>query len=84
MLTRFLIILLLLSGCAATDSNRMYEIERDFRIFASDCNLMGGELRIDIPFNKRRVHNEPITVWEKTKAICYYADASPRRIYYDY
>lgn len=79
---KFLVLLFLLSGCVADTSNRITQIESNYKTFVSDCNLTGGELQIDKPFNKRRVQNEPITVWEMKAAVCYYEDAYPIRMDY--
>lgn len=69
------ILLILLTSCASTD--RITQIESDYRAFASECSYMGGKLSIDLPFNKRRVQNAPVTVWEMRDAVCSYPDAYP-------
>ncbi len=75
------IILILLSGCAAT-SPSMDVIETDYRNFAEDCDYWDGKLSIDRPLNKRRVKNAPVTVWEMKDAVCTYPGERPIRMYY--
>jgi len=82
----FLISLLILSGCAITDEERlerltyMAKIQSDYDIFVSDCRVSDGELRINLPLEERRVHNAPITVWEMKYAECWYDDIFPIRM----
>ena len=72
-------LLILLTGCATSD--RMTQIESDYRAFVSECSYMGGKLSIDRPLNKRRVQNASVTVWEMQDAVCYYSDTYPIRMY---
>ncbi len=71
-------LLILLTGCATSD--RMTQIESDYRAFARECSY-GGKLSIDRPLNKRRVQNAPVTVWEMQDAVCSYPDEWPIRMY---
>ena len=64
----------LLSSCAITDEERLdrlmhlNEIETAFEIFERDCNIIDGYLYVP----QGRISNAPPTVWEKTRAQCWY------------
>lgn len=81
-----LFILIISSGCAITDEERLVrqqhiaDIEKEFYSFVADCYMTEGELVIDKSLEDRRVQNAPITVWEMKDAVCYYGDAYPRRM----
>ncbi len=69
-----IVFVLLFSGCAITEEERydrlvyLNEIETAFEIFVSDCNIIDGHLYVP----RSRISNAPPTVWEKTRAQCWY------------
>ncbi len=75
------VLLILLTGCASNPDSRMTQIEHDYRVFANGCLQFDGTLSIDRPFNKRRVQNAPVTVWEMQDAVCSYPGEHSLRMY---
>ncbi len=76
MRAQLIILALLLSGCAITEEERherllyVSEIETAFEFFVSDSDIIDGHLYVP----RTRVSNAPPTVWEKTRAQCWYTN----------